>query len=141
MIGTRPRTSCVFTVALMLAAATPGCSDASAPRADLFCPGAGVALCAKSDSVRSVVLPAVNDARLRNVGALKNATQAARLGGELRLLEDALRAGNVTAADAALRAASDAIGAARPQLATYPGDAPDLAAVELALIQIARAIK
>lgn len=127
--------------ALVLGVAAAGCSDGTAPQPDLVCPSASVPLCTRSDSVGVVILPAANDARTRSVSALKNVAQAARLATELSRISEALKAGNVTLVKGGLRAAREVLVAARQQLGSYPGDAPDLAAVELALIQIERAVK
>lgn len=116
-----------------------GCAEATA-NGDLACPAADVALCTRADSTRSVVIPMIADAASRSSGALGNEAAKGQLTVELTALGEAIAAGNVTQGRNALARARAAVGAARMQLVNNAGDAPDLAVIELALIQAARAL-
>lgn len=104
------------------------------------CPSAQVPLCVKADSTLAVVSPMTNDAVARSAPALGNAAVKATLTTEINAVKSALAAGNVTQARAALTRARAAISTALQQN-THPGDAPDLSAIELALIQLELATK
>jgi hypothetical protein len=59
------------------------------------------------------------------------------LGQRLAVIAARLGSGDVSGARAALAAARGALGESRARLATHPGDAADLAAIDLTLDQIA----
>ena len=108
------------------------------PPADQVCPSAPVPLCdaAKASAV-SAARESTSDAAGRSTSALENGTARSALGAGLGQLDAALAAGNVTKALAALRLTREALTSARGQLNAFPGDAADLAAIELALDQVA----
>lgn len=116
------------------------CSDSTDVRAGL-CPDADVPLCTSGDSTRAVIRPMTSDAGTRSLSALGNEAARTAIGTELTAIGAAIAAGNVADANAAVDRATAALATARQSLATHPGDAPDLAAIELALIQIRLAIK
>lgn len=100
------------------------------------CPSARVPLCtdpAQATAVRA----AAADAQLRLVPTLESAPTRDIVGQRLTLVAARLGSGDVSGARAALAAARGALGESRAQLATHPGDAADLAAIELTLDQIA----
>lgn len=105
-----------------------------------MCPEATVPFCAKADSIRASAGPAVTDGEARSLPVLGNAPAKATIQSELTALTTALAAGNVTRARSAVDRARAAISSAR-QAAGFPGDAPDLDAIDLALIQIELALK
>jgi hypothetical protein len=128
--------------ALLGAAAYVGCGgDATGPehqQQDQVCPTASVPLCAAvNSSAASSARESASDAASRSTPALENATARSALGAGLSQLDAALAAGNVTKALAALRATREALTSARAQLNSFPGDAADLAAIELTLDQVA----
>jgi hypothetical protein len=125
---------------VLAAAAVWACSD-STGNANETCPDAQVPLCLSGDSTRALITPVATDAGSRSLGALANAAARGAIGIELDAVGAAIVAGQVTQARAALARARTALAAARQQLTTNPGDAPDLAAIELALIQIELAIQ
>lgn len=116
------------------------CSDSTAAT-DVTCPSAAVPLCAREDSTVAAVALVTSDAGTRSLGALANPAAKAALATELAAIDAAIDARNVTQARAALERAGAALATARQQLSTHPGDAPDLAAIELALFQVARAVQ
>ena len=115
------------------------CSESAATE-DQLCPSAQVPLCMKADSTVAVMLPMTNDAVIRSAAALGNAAVKSTLTSEINAVKAAIVAGNVTQAKNAMARARAAIATARQQN-THPGDAPDLAAIELALIQLELATK
>lgn len=118
-----------------------GCSDATAPlRAT--CANVRVALCTELDAGSiPLAAQAASDAAGRIVVALRNAGAAASLRGALNELGGAIRAGQITEARDALARASSALAEARLRLSQFPGDAPDLTAIELTLVQADLALK
>lgn len=122
-----------------LLALQAACTEAAATEEEV-CPSAQVPLCVKADSTLAVVSPMTNDAVARSAAALGNAPVRATLTTEINAVKSAIAAGNVSQARAALTRARAAIVAARQQN-THPGDAPDLSAIELALIQLELATK
>lgn len=125
--------------AVVITVATLAACDDAAGTSELTCPAADVPLCVKADSVLAIVNPMVTDAASRSGGALANAAVKATLIQELDAVSQALAAGRVTQALAAVERARAAVTAAR-NANNPPGDAPDLTAIELALIQLARAL-
>lgn len=117
-----------------------GCSELTAPK-DLTCPAATVPLCMRADSTLAVITPLTRDAATRNTSVLENQAAKTSLTTELNALGAAINSGNVTQAQRALDRARAALATARTQLNAHPGDAPDLAAIELALIQAERALQ
>lgn len=115
------------------------CSDGTAPD-QLLCPAAQVLLCTQAETAVYVAIVA-RDAESRNVSGLTNAARAAVLKQRLGALNVALAAGNITAAQRALTETRVAIEAAKAQLGQFPGDAPDLTAIELALLQVEKALQ
>lgn len=127
--------SCIATVSSIIWA----CSDTTAPE-QLSCPEAPVLLCAKGD-VAVAVRAVARDAESRSVAGLKNASAAATIKQRLGFLSVALTEGNITAARDALSDARSAIVAAKSQVGQFPGDGPDLSAIELALLQVENTLK
>lgn len=131
----------VFVMAAAVAAlAIAACSESAAP-SELTCPSAAVPLCAKEDSTVAAVASVTTDAGTRSLGALANPAARTALATELAAIDAAIDARNVTQARAAVERTRTALASAREQLSTHPGDAPDLAAIELALVQVARALQ
>jgi hypothetical protein len=102
----------------------------------LTCPSAGVPLCS-SPAATAAARDGTSDAAARSTAALENTTARAALATNLGQLDAALGTQNITNARAALGRVRDAISAGRGQLNQFPGDAPDLAAIELLLDQVA----
>lgn len=121
-----------------MVAACQGSDDPAAPVAER-CPTARVPLCANVAQTR-FVLAAVADAQARLAQSIENAAARRDLDQRLTLLSGRLGAGDVTGARAALAAARTALADSRVQLARYPADAPDLAAIDLTLDQAALAL-
>lgn len=118
-----------------------GCSDATAPRRDT-CASVRVALCTELDAGSiPLAAQAASDAAGRIAVALRNGGAAASLRGVLNELGGAIRAGQITEARDALAHARRALAEARLRLSQFPGDAPDLTAIELALVQADLALK
>lgn len=116
------------------------CSETTSPE-ELTCPAVAVPLCLQSDSTSALLRPVTNDAATRSTGALGNAAAKTNLTTELNALAEAISRGNVTLARQAIVRARAALQTARSQLDVHPGDAPDLTAIELALIQAERAVQ
>jgi len=93
------------------------------------------------DSALAVITAAITDGATRSLGALENVSAKTSLSGALGALADAIRLGNVTQAKGALDRVYAALEGARQQLNIHPGDAPDLAAIELVFIQTELAVK
>ena len=126
----------ILLMAMMVGAA---CGDAAGTPEEV-CPSAQVPLCAKADSTIAVISPMTNDAVVRSAAALGNPAAKAALTTEINAMKAAIAAGNVTQARGALTRARAAIAAARQQN-SHPGDAPDLSAIELAILQLELATK
>jgi hypothetical protein len=124
-----------FVATALHACVEPSSVDAST------CPGASVPFCSSADSTRGVLAPMALDAATRSAGALGNAATKPGLSMELDLLSSAIVAGDLEQARSALDRAHAALATARSQLPNQPGDAPDLDVIELALLQITRAIQ
>lgn len=123
--------------ALLVGAA---CRDSTGPEL-LTCPNAAVPFCNESPEAKGAVVEATSDAQTRNVGALKNVSAAQALSLNLRDLSAALSAGEISRARDALSKSRHELATARIQVSTYPGDAPDLTAIDLALTQVERKIQ
>ena len=140
----RPVTNIVrgrLAAAALGVAACMACSDSTGPPpppADEVCPSAPVPLCSSANAAAAAAArDGASDAAGRSVPALDNAAARTALGARLNQLESALAAGNVTRGREALRQLREALAAARGQLGSFPGDAADLMAIELALDQVA----
>ena len=136
--GRRPRSG--FPAGLVVAAVLgTACSDSTAPKpdvADLMCASAQVAACSDA-TVMAVARDVASDGSGRSVPALENAAARTAIAARLTDLNTALAAGNITKTRAALTGARAALDAARAQLASFGGDAPDLASIELLLDHVA----
>jgi len=115
-----------------IAALSIACADSNSPR-QATCPGAGVALCTAPPQVVTAASGAVADVATRSTKGLKNPAAKARLESLASALAAALRDGRVSAAREALDDMRAAIAEARSQLASHPGDAADLTAIELSI--------
>ena len=114
--------------------ACAGTDGPLAPTA-LQCPTARVPLCTDAAQA-TAVRAATADAQLRVVPALEGALARDVFGQRLTVVAARLGSGDVSGARAALAAARGALAESRAQLAAHPGDAADLAAIELTLDQI-----
>jgi hypothetical protein len=123
----------------VIAVVIVGCSESVANDVQT-CPSANVPLCKSADSTKALLTPLTSDAVTRIVNALGNASSKSALTDEMTAIVAAVNAGEITKARASIERARTALAAARAAT-THPGDAPDLGAYELALIQIERAIK
>ena len=139
--GRHVRRPFAVAAAALGAASYLACSDSTAPPpppADDVCPTATVPLCSGANAaVAAAARDAVADAVGRSTPALENAGARPELAASLAELEAMLAAGNVTRSRNALGRARAALTAAHAQLGTFPGDAPDLTAIELALDRVA----
>lgn len=120
--------------ALLLFAA---CAEPIEP-ADLICPDAAVIAC--DDAVRPRIALMTDDAANRSAATLTGGA-GALLVDELVALESAISAGNITQARAALARCRQAHTAAVAELSLHPENAPDLSAIDLALIQAELALQ
>lgn len=129
------RASLALLTATLVAA---GCQAGDGPVAPaaLQCPSARVPLCTDAEQA-SAVRAAAADAQLRLASALEDAPTRDMLGQRLTVVAARLGSGDVSGARAALVAARGALSESRAQIATHPGDAADLAAIELTLDQVA----
>jgi hypothetical protein len=132
----------VLAALVMLAGASVSCGGGDGgtpppppPPPALTCPSAGVPLCTNTASA-AAARDGTSDAATRSTPALENATARTAVATNLGQLDAAIGVGNITDARAALGRARDAITAARGQTG-FPGDAPDLAAIELLLDRVA----
>lgn len=133
-LGAKPLTVLALACVLAWACNEPAASE------DVMCPEAAVPLCAKLDSTVAVVSPMTNDAVIRSAAALQNSPLRTALAAEIGAIRAAIAGGNVTQMKQGISRARTAIAAARQQNG-HPGDAPDLSAIELALIQLELATK
>jgi len=116
-----------------------GCSgDATGPvrPPEQRCPSAGVPICA-DDETADIAREAVADLVGRVAPKLENPGAREALVTGLGQLAIEVGLGNITAARRALTFSRDALNAALAQRATYPGDSPDLGAIELELDRMA----
>lgn len=138
-IAAKIERSRLVVLSLLVGVGVSSCGDgrgATEPPAALTCPSADVPLCSRLTK-RAAAQDAASDAAARSLPALENASTRAALGTSLSRLSTALTAGNITDARAALTGSREALGGARGQLSTSPGDAADLASIELMLDQVA----
>ena len=123
----------------LVAAAAAGCGDGPTGPVrppELSCPSVSVPLCENSESTDEA-REAVADLVGRIAPKLENPSAREALVTWLGQLAIEAGLGNVTAARRALTFSREALGAALGQRSTYPGDAPDLGAIELELDRMA----
>jgi hypothetical protein len=123
----------------LFGASVAGCGDG--PTGPLrppeqSCPSVAVPLCDNEESA-DVAREAVADLVGRVAPKLENPSAREALVTGLGQLAIEAGVGNVTAARRALTLSRDALSAAMSQRASYPGDAPDLGAIELELDRMA----
>jgi hypothetical protein len=132
-------------VGLLLGAVlATACSDSTGPTqnnnqnlvTELTCPATQVRLCTDA-AARSVAQDAASDGLTRSMLGLENAAARTAITERLGQLNSAIGAGNVTRTRTALADTRTAVEAARAQSGGFPGDAADLAAIELLLDYIA----
>jgi hypothetical protein len=120
-------------VVLLMGAASVACGeDPPEPPRDETCPAAQVRLCSDPGAA-AIARDGIADAAARSTLGLENATARSALAGNLGQLGTQLAAHNVTQSRAALAATRESIATARGQLSSFPGDAADLASIELML--------
>jgi hypothetical protein len=125
--------------AVLLAAGGTSCGgDATGPvrPPEQNCPTAAVPIC-QSDERTDVAREAVADLVGRIAPKLENPAARESLVTGLGQLAIEAGLGNVTAGRRALTFSREALAAALAQRATYPGDVPDLGAIELELDRMA----
>jgi hypothetical protein len=131
-----------FRVALLAGVAmlgAAGCGgDATGPvrPPEQMCPSVAVPIC-DDDERADVAREAVADLVGRIAPKLENPAARETLVTGLGQLAIEVGLGNVTAGRRALTFSREALAAALGQRATYPGDAPDLGAIELELDRMA----
>ena len=128
-----------LTGAILVALTSPSCGgDATGPvrPPEQSCPAAAVPIC-ESDDRTDLAREAVADLVGRIAPKLENPTARAALVTGLGQLAIEAGLGNVTAGRRALTFSREALAAALAQRATYPGDVPDLGAIELELDRMA----
>jgi hypothetical protein len=135
---TRPGVA--FVTCFLVAAVGGGCAggDATGPLRppEQTCPSASVPICEdgpQADVAREDVADLVG----RVAPKLENPDASRALVTGLGQLAIELGLGNVTAARRALTFSRDALAQAMSKLSAYPGDGPDLGAIELELDRIA----
>jgi hypothetical protein len=106
---------------------------------DEMCPGTPVPVCTDA-AVMDVARDVASDGSGRSVLALENTAAQTAIAEKLTDLNTALAGGNVTKTRKALASARTAVGAARAQLASFGGDAPDLDSIELLLDHVASVV-
>jgi hypothetical protein len=134
----RPYAALLGSVAV-LSAAVGGCGgDATGPvrPPEQSCPSAAVPIC-ENDEHADVAREAVADLVGRIAPKLENPAAREALVTGLGQLAIEVGLGNVTAGRRALTFSREALAAALAQRATYPGDTPDLGAIELELDRMA----
>jgi hypothetical protein len=138
-----------FRLLAALAAAavlSTACSDSTGPKkddqivvTDDMCPGTPVPVCTDA-AVMDVARDVASDGSGRSVLALENTAAQTAIAARLTDLNTALAGGNVTKTRKALTSARAAVDAARAQLASFGGDAPDLDSIELLLDHVASVV-
>jgi hypothetical protein len=126
-------------LASVLVLAAAGCGDGPTGPVrppEQSCPSVSVPLCEDSES-SDVAREAVADLVGRVAPKLENPASREALVNGLGQLAIEAGLGNITAARRALAFSREALGAAMAQRSTYPGDAPDLGAIELELDRMA----
>jgi hypothetical protein len=130
------RSALVAGVALVSANACGGDATGPVRPAEQTCPSVAVPIC-QNDEQADVAREAVADLVGRVAPKLENPVARDALVTGLGQLTIEVGLGNVTVARRALAFSRDALAAALAQRATYPGDVPDLGAVELELDRMA----
>jgi hypothetical protein len=124
----------------LLAAIQSGCAggDATGPirPADQTCPSAAVPMCEDTPEA-NLAREDVADLVGRVAPKLENPDASHALVTGLGQLAIELGLGNVTNARRALTFSRDALSQALSRVSTYPGDGPDLGAIELELDRVA----
>lgn len=128
----------VLAAALLGAAGVACGSDATGPvrPPEQTCPSAGVPICANEERA-DIAREAVADLVGRVAPKLENPAAREALVTGLGQLAIEVGLGNVTAGRRALTFSREALSAALAQRAAYPGDTPDLGAIELELDRMA----
>jgi hypothetical protein len=125
--------------AMLLGASTTSCGgDATGPvrPPEQSCPNVAAPIC-ESDERTDVAREAVADLVGRIAPKLENPAAREALVTGLGQLAIEAGLGNVTAGRRALTFSREALAAALAQRSTYPGDVPDLGAIELELDRMA----
>jgi hypothetical protein len=128
----------VITIALGAALAA-GCADAPNAPQPLHCPSARVALCTDVAHA-AVVRAAVADAATRLAPSLAGAGHRAAIAVPLAVLAEQLTDGDVARARDTLASLRSTLARARDGAAPDSVDAADLAAIDLALQEVAGAL-
>lgn len=136
ILGYKTGSACAL---LALTAVTSGCRNSTEPE-PITCGTTTALLCQSSDTA-AVFVAVAKDAATRSLSGLKNGGAAAALTIELTALREAMSEGDLGRARNALRRAREALQVAKQRLNEFPGDAPDLTAIDLALLQTQRAIQ
>jgi hypothetical protein len=139
MSNSRFRVAILTGVAMSVAIGV-GCAggDATGPvrPPELICPSVAVPIC-QDEEQADIAREGVADLVGRLAPKLENPSARDALVTGLGQLAIEAGLGNVTAARRALAFSRDALNAALAQRASYPGDAPDLGAIELELDRMA----
>lgn len=125
-------------IVLVAAIAAIACADSPADPAGDDCPDAGVTLCTAPREVIHAVLEAVDDVDSRLLPALTDSDLAAEIESDAAVLTAAISNREVTHAVAIVGRMRQSV---REAYATFPGDAPDLSAIDLALDATARLLE
>jgi hypothetical protein len=135
---TRFRVALLTGIALVGAVGVGCGGDATGPvrPPEQTCPSVAVPIC-QDEERADVAREAVADLVGRIAPKLENPTARDALVTGLGQLAIEVGLGNVTAARRALTFSRESLNAALAQRATYPGDAPDLGAIELELDEMA----
>jgi len=123
----------------VVAAAVAGCGDGPTGPVrppELSCPAVAVPLCENAESADEA-REAVADLVGRIAPKLENPSAREALVTGLGQLAIEAGLGNITAARRALTFSRESLGAALGQRSAYPGDTPDLGAIELELDRMA----
>ncbi len=134
---TRSRVACLAVA--LLGAAGAGCGgDATGPvrPPEQTCPSVAIPIC-EDEERADIAREAVADLVGRIAPKLENPAARDGLVTGLGQLAIEVGLGNVTSARRALTFSREALSAALAQRATYPGDLPDLGAIELELDRMA----
>jgi hypothetical protein len=140
----RKRVSSLALVFVSLVAAS-GCGGKSsdlglAPAEEITCPSAAVSLCTSS-AASEPVIAAIDDGAARGFSGIENAQVSASLRSDISELVTLLQSGRVSGSRDVVRRIRLSLQKANAELAIYPGDAPDLAMIELALDQVDELLK
>jgi hypothetical protein len=133
------RSHAAFLAVALLGAAGAGCGgDATGPvrPPEQTCPAVAAPIC-ENEERADVAREAVADLVGRIAPKLENPAAREALVTGLGQLAIEVGLGNITAGRRALTFSREALNAALTQRATYPGDTPDLGAIELELDRMA----